>query len=98
MLRIDPSVMVHRLNIDPKFKPVKQKCKVFNDERYMDINTKVEKLLKAGFIRESQYPNWIANLVLVKKTNGNWRVYVDLTDLNRACLKDSFCSLGLTSS
>ncbi|KAL5571889.1 hypothetical protein UlMin_021486 [Ulmus minor] len=90
MLGIDPSVIVHRLNIDPNFKPVKQKRRTFNAERYMAINTEVDKLLKADFIEEANYPDWIANVVLVKKANGNWRVCVDFTDLNRACPKDSF--------
>ncbi|KAL5546086.1 hypothetical protein UlMin_005773 [Ulmus minor] len=87
---IDPDVIVHRLNIDPNFKPIKQKRRTFNAERYMAINTEVDKLLKAGFIEEANYPNWIANVVLVKKANGNWRVCVDFMDLNRACPKDSF--------
>ncbi|KAL5552836.1 hypothetical protein UlMin_040237 [Ulmus minor] len=87
---IDPNVIVHRLNIDPNFKPIKQKRRTFNAERYMAINTEVDKLLKAGFIEEANYPDWIANVVLVKKANGNWRVCVDFTDLNRACPKDSF--------
>ncbi|KAL5563407.1 hypothetical protein UlMin_033154 [Ulmus minor] len=87
---IDPSVIVHRLNIDPNFKPVKQKRRTFNAERYMAINTEVDKLLKADFIEEANYPDWIANVVLVKKANGNWRVCVDFTDLNRAYPKDSF--------
>ncbi|KAL5539172.1 hypothetical protein UlMin_044785 [Ulmus minor] len=56
----------------------------------MAINTEVDKLLKSGFIEEANYPDWIANVVLVKKANGNWRVCVDFTDLNRACPKDSF--------
>ncbi|KAL5539706.1 hypothetical protein UlMin_045789 [Ulmus minor] len=30
------------------------------------------------------------NVVLVKQVNGNWRVCVDFTDLNKACPKDSF--------
>ena len=29
-------------------------------------------------------------MVLVKKANGKWRMCVDLTDLNKACPKDSF--------
>ena len=33
---------------------------------------------------------WLANLVLVKKSNGKWRTCIDFTDLNKACLKDSF--------
>ncbi|KAL5573490.1 hypothetical protein UlMin_023087 [Ulmus minor] len=87
---IDPNVIVHRLNIDPNFKPIKKKRRTFNAGRYMAINTEVDKLLKSGFIEEANYPDWIANIVLVKKANGNWRVCVDFTDLNRACPKDSF--------
>ena len=36
------------------------------------------------------YPDWLANVVLVKKANGKWRMCVDFTDLNKACPKDSF--------
>ena len=36
------------------------------------------------------YPDWLANVVIVKKSNGKWRMYVDFIDLNKACLKDSF--------
>ena len=50
----------------------------------------VDKLLVAGFIREVYYPDWLANVVLVKKANGKWRMSVDFTDLNSACPKDSF--------
>ena len=50
----------------------------------------VEKLLTAGFIREVYYPKWLANVVMVKKSNGKWRMYVDFIDLNNACPKDSF--------
>jgi len=47
-------------------------------------------LLKADHIREIQYPEWLANVVLVKKANGKWRMCVDFTDLNKACPKDSY--------
>lgn len=50
----------------------------------------VEKLLTARFIREVYYPKWLANVIIVKKSNGKWRMCVDFTDLNHACLKDSF--------
>ena len=37
-----------------------------------------------------EYPKWLANVVLVKKVNGKWRLCIDFTDVNRACPKDSF--------
>ena len=37
-----------------------------------------------------EYPEWLANIVLVKKANGKWRLCIDFTDVNRACPKDSF--------
>ena len=36
------------------------------------------------------YPEWLANVVLVKKANGKWKMCVNFTDLNQACPKDSF--------
>ena len=50
----------------------------------------VRKLLEADFIREVYYPDWLANVVMVKKANEKWRMCVDFTDLNRACPKDNY--------
>ena len=50
----------------------------------------VRKLLEAGFIREVYYSDWLANVVIVRKNNGKWRMCIDFTDLNRACPKDSY--------
>jgi hypothetical protein len=69
---------------------IKQKRRVFAPDRNQVISDEVKKLLTAGFIREVYYPNWLANGVMVKKSNGKWRTYVDFTDLNKACPKDSF--------
>ena len=46
--------------------------------------------MTATFIREVYYPKRLANVVMVKKSNGKWRMSVDFTNLNHACLKDSF--------
>ena len=54
------------------------------------IVEEVRKLLDVGFIREVYYPNWLANIVIVKKANGKWRMCIDFTDLNKACPKDSY--------
>ncbi|XP_022156048.1 uncharacterized protein LOC111023016 [Momordica charantia] len=90
MPRIDRGVMVHRLNVDESCKPVKQKRRAFNQERNEIVAEHVNELLKTGFIREVHYPQWISNVVLVKKPNGKWRMCIDFTDLNKVCPKDYF--------
>ena len=87
---INPIVITHRLNVSPSFKPVKQKRRSFAPERQKAINEEVGKLLQAGAIREVEYLEWLANIVLVKKANGKWRLFIDFTDVNKACPKDSF--------
>ena len=86
---IDPSIMVHRLNVSPSFPPVRQKKRVFAPERDQAIAKEVHKLQEANFIREVYYPNWLANVVIVKKASEKWRMYVDFANLNKACPKDS---------
>ena len=90
MLRIDPSVIVHRLNVNPTSSPIRQKKRLLAQEQDKAIAKEVRKLLEAGFIREVYYPDWLANMVMVKKSNGKWRMCVDFTDLNKACPKDSY--------
>ena len=50
----------------------------------------MDKLKQAGAIKEVFYPDWLANTVVVKKKNGNWRVCIDFIDPNKACPKDLF--------
>ncbi|KAG7600736.1 Ribonuclease H-like superfamily [Arabidopsis suecica] len=83
-------VISHELNIDPTFKPIKQKQRKLGPERAEAVNVEVQRLLDAGLMREVKYPDWLANPVVVKKKNGKWRVCVDFTDLNKACPKDIF--------
>ena len=52
MLGIDPSIIVHRLNVNPDSSPVRQKKRVFAQERDKAVAEEVRKLLKACFIRE----------------------------------------------
>ena len=90
MGRIDPTVITHRLNVSLSFKSVKKKRRSFALERQKVINEEVSKLLRVDAIREVDYPEWLANFVLIKKSNDKWRLCIDFTDINRACPKDSF--------
>ena len=90
MPSIDNKVIEHKLNVDPTRKPVQQKRRVFTPKRNKAIVEEVEKLLTTGFIREVYYPEWLANVIMAKKSNGKWCMCVDFTDLNRAYPKDCF--------
>ncbi|RDY12155.1 hypothetical protein CR513_03082, partial [Mucuna pruriens] len=87
---LDPRFMCHELSIKPGSKPVVQKKRKQGEEKRAAIKEEVEKLLAAGFVREVQYPTWLANVVMVRKANGRWRMCTDYTDLNKACPKDPY--------
>jgi hypothetical protein len=65
-------VIEHKLGIDPSFKPIKQKKRRYTVERPVAIQQEVNRLLKVGFIRSIDYPSWLANLVLIEKSDGSW--------------------------
>jgi hypothetical protein len=67
MLRIPREVIEHKLGIDPSYNPIKQKERRYTPERHETIRQEVNKLLEAEFIRPVDYPNWLANTILVKK-------------------------------
>ena len=69
---------------------MRQRRRKFNEERHLVVQEETKKLLSAGHIRDIQYPEWLANVVLVKKANGKWRMCVDFTNLNKTCPKDSY--------
>ena len=87
---IHPSVASHRLNILPSSRLVRKKVRQFHSDRQKIIRDEVDKLLEAGFIREVEYPDWLANVVVVPKKEGKWLVCIDYTNLYNACPKDSF--------
>ena len=87
---MDPKVVTHKLNVDPKARLVKQLARKYCLDVEEKIKAEVNKFLKVGFIEEIICPEWLANIVLVKKKGGQIRIFVDFKDLNRACPKDEF--------
>lgn len=87
---IHPLVALYWLNIIPSLWPIWQKVWQFHPDRQKSIQSEVDKLLAAGFIKEVEYPDWLENVVAIPKKEGKLRVYVDYTNLNDTCPKDSF--------
>ncbi|KAI5312963.1 hypothetical protein L3X38_042137 [Prunus dulcis] len=87
---ISPDIISHRLSVNPTVRPVRQRRRAYDPERYEAMKAEVDRLSSIRFIREVDYPTWLANVLMVRKPRKGWRMCVDYTNLNRACPKDSF--------
>jgi hypothetical protein len=83
-------VIEHHLAVCPQPHLVKQKTRKQAQEKQDFIVREIEKLKKAKLIHKVAHPTWIANPVVVPKTNGSGRICVDFTSLNKACPKDPY--------
>lgn len=71
MPMLDPKTAKHCLNVKPEEKPIRQKKRTFATERKKVIETEVAKLLEVKFIEEIAYPDWLANVIVVKNPTTN---------------------------
>ena len=88
MSGIDPVNIAQKLNVVNGSKPVKQKKRNMAPQKEKVAEEEVQKHLKAGFIKPYQYPEWLANIVLVSKATRGWRMCIGFTNLNKGCAKD----------
>ena len=57
---------------------------------FLVIEKEVKKLLDAKIIVPLRYSSWVANLVPVRKKNGEIRLCVDFKNLNNSSLKENY--------
>ena len=67
---MDPKFIVHKLNIDPLCPSKKKKQRRSAKEHIEAVRQEVKKLKEARAIREIFFPEWLVNIVVVKKKNG----------------------------
>jgi hypothetical protein len=60
----------HRLQVNLSTKPKKQKLRKILGEKVKATKADVQRLLGTSFIREVAYPQWLANVVMIRKKNG----------------------------
>jgi hypothetical protein len=90
MRGLDRSIAEHRLPIKSGYHPFQQHPRQCNPKIYPDIKDEITKLLKAAFIRQCQYAEWISNIVSDYKKNDKLRVCIDFRDLNKAMPMDGY--------
>ena len=64
---MDPNFICHHLNVNPTVVPKRQPHQRSSKKHVEAVKEKVDKLKQAGAIKETFYPEWLANTVVVKK-------------------------------
>ncbi|WJZ91334.1 hypothetical protein VitviT2T_010415 [Vitis vinifera] len=77
MSGLDPSIVQHRLPLLPHARLVKQKLRQLHPRWSLQVKEEIQKQLSVGFLSVVEYPEWLANVILVPKKDGKVRVYVD---------------------
>ena len=70
----DTSIIQHKVPLNPNVKPFRQKLRRINPSLFPVIEKEVKKLLDGKIIVPLSYSSWVANLVLVRKNNGEIRL------------------------
>jgi hypothetical protein len=70
LIGVSREVIEHKLQVNSKAKPKKQKLHKMSEEKIEAAEFEVQCLLDAGFIRDVRYPQWLANVMMVCKKNG----------------------------
>ena len=83
-------IIQHKVPLKPNVKPFKHKLRRINPALIPIIEKEVKKLLDAKIIVPLRYSLWVANLVPVRKKNGEIILFVDFRNMNKVSLKDNY--------
>jgi ribonuclease HI len=86
----DPDIIQHKIPLEKDTIPFKQKLRPISPLLLPVIEREIKKLLDAKIIVPLRYSKWIANLVIVRKKNGEVRLCVDFRNLNKCSKKDNY--------
>jgi ribonuclease HI len=86
----DTSIIEHKIPLKEESKPFRQKLRQINPMLLPIMEKEVKKILDAQIIIPLRYSEWVANLVPVRKKNGEIRLCVDFRNLNRSSKKDNY--------
>jgi hypothetical protein len=78
---VPQELIEHSLDVSKTAKPIKQRPRWFARDKKEAIRAEVNRLLAAGFIKEVYHPEWLANLVLVRKRiiNGGYALIISIS-------------------
>jgi len=79
----DTQIIQHVIPMKPQSKPFQQKLRKMHPALEPAVKKELNKLLTAQIIFPICHTQWVANLVPVRKKNGDIRLCVDFQNLNR---------------
>jgi len=86
----DTNIIQHTIPIKPNQNPFRQKLRRINPKLLPSIEKEVNRLYKSSIIVPIKFPDWISNLVPVRKKTGEIRLCIDFRNLNKVSLKDNY--------
>ena len=85
----DTSIIHDTIPIKEDAKPLRKKLRRINPLLLPLIEREVKKLFEAKISITLRHSRWLANVVPVRKKNGEIRICIDFRNLNRVSLKDN---------
>lgn len=85
-----PGMIQHTIPIQKNVKTFKKKLKRMNPLLLPPIEKEIKKLFESKVIVCLRFSKWLANLVPIRKMNGEIRLCVDFINLNQVSLKDNY--------
>ena len=76
--------------MNPIVKPYQPKLRKMHPSLEPYMTKELEKFLKSRIIFRVRHTHWISKLVLVRKNNGEIRLYVDFQNLNKPSKKYNY--------
>ena len=86
----DTSIIQHTIPIKPGEKPFRKKLRMINPKLLPIIEKEIKKLFDTKIIMTLRFSKWVANLVLVRKKNGEIILCIDFQNLNKVSMKDNY--------
>ena len=86
----DTQIIQHVIPMKFQSKPFQQKLRKMHPALEPAVKKELNKLLTTRIIFPIHHTQWVANLVLVRKKNGDIRLCVDFQNLNRSSEKENY--------
>ena len=90
MPEVSPNIITHCLSIYKEVRPIVHKKRKIGEKKRVAARQEAKKFEEVGFIRITHSTTRLANLVMVKKSNGMWRICTNYTSLNKSHPKDYY--------